>query len=310
MLFFSAYTSAECKIDDGSFHTVSIILGTITVPTDTPVGSTVFTQDYLFDSVAGHQSFSCGGRDWTGNYITTMSGSAISPNIYNTGISGLGIRISMYSEADYWAFPVTATPAPFTVPLHVTGADNASFGSAYLHVVVDVIKTGESLTAGNLDYVAPEFAYADTLKLADLQVSGVVTVSSCTVDSSTPKIVELDTVSSSKLATTGSTANSKPFDITLNCNGSSNVNVTLSGEEDVNTHGLGVLALDSSSTAKGVGIQILYQDNPVMLNQLMSVGTATTGQFKIPFTARYYKTLSTVTAGDVSAVATYTLTYL
>jgi type 1 fimbria pilin len=41
----------------------------------------------------------------------------------------------------------------------------------------------------------------------------------------------------------------------------------------------------------------------------MTLGSASAGRFTLPLTARYYQTRPRITAGQVSAVATYTLHY-
>ena len=58
-----------------------------------------------------------------------------------------------------------------------------------------------------------------------------------------------------------------------------------------------------------IGVQLLYHRQPVVLNHEMTLGSASAGRFTLPLTARYYQTRSRITAGQVSAVATYTLHY-
>ncbi|HHE8609939.1 TPA: fimbrial protein, partial [Klebsiella pneumoniae] len=52
-----------------------------------------------------------------------------------------------------------------------------------------------------------------------------------------------------------------------------------------------------------------YHRQPVVLNHEMTLDRASAGRFTLPLTARYYQTRSRITAGQVSAVATYTLHY-
>lgn len=74
--------------------------------------------------------------------------------------------------------------------------------------------------------------------------------------------------------------------------------------------GHGVLRNDATDDrAQGIGVQLLYHRQPVVLNHEMTLGSASAGRFTLPLTARYYQTRSRITAGQVSAVATYTLHY-
>jgi major type 1 subunit fimbrin (pilin) len=75
----------------------------------------------------------------------------------------------------------------------------------------------------------------------------------------------------------------------------------------------GVLALSSTSTAAGIGVQLKDGNgNPIQYNTqytLSAYNTATGGSYTIPLTAAYYQTAATVTPGSANAVLTFTLTY-
>ena len=62
--------------------------------------------------------------------------------------------------------------------------------------------------------------------------------------------------------------------------------------------------------AQNVGVQVLDGNgNPVPFDSAISAGPVTAGNFNVQLNARYYQTGATVTAGQVKATATYTLTY-
>jgi major type 1 subunit fimbrin (pilin) len=76
----------------------------------------------------------------------------------------------------------------------------------------------------------------------------------------------------------------------------------------------GVLALSSTSTATGIGLQLKDANgNPVQYNTtqytLAAYNTTTGGSYTIPLTAAYYQTAATVTPGSANAVLTFTLIY-
>jgi type 1 fimbria pilin len=139
----------------------------------------------------------------------------------------------------------------------------------------------------------------------------------------TPAVtVPLGSVAQSTFTGVGSTSQAKSFNIGLNCAGGA-ANVTASVYTtltDQNNPGnvSNTLSLTSSSTAKGVGIQVLNggtvisfgPDSAVVGNTNQWVaGQTGNGGFIIPLTARYVQTASAVTAGTANALATFTMGY-
>lgn len=73
-----------------------------------------------------------------------------------------------------------------------------------------------------------------------------------------------------------------------------------------------VLALTNqgdADVAQGVGVQLLYNGSPLILNNRLVLKSSTGGQETFPITARYYQTRTTVTTGKANASATLDLTY-
>lgn len=115
----------------------------------------------------------------------------------------------------------------------------------------------------------------------------------------------------------GQTTKLVPFNILLNCE------ALLSGSFDVKMQfddigavsglsDLGVVALNSTSTASGVGVQILNEnEQPVSLAVPFTVASypLSAALVTVPLYARYYQTATTVTPGSANAVATYTISY-
>lgn len=110
----------------------------------------------------------------------------------------------------------------------------------------------------------------------------------------------------------GSSAGEKDFNVPLNCDAGTRVNITLEGTAD-SSGVAGVLALNPSSTAtvaKGVGLQLLRSNAPVRLGTPIAVGTvASAGPYTIPLVARYYQTAPTIVGGQANSTATFTMTY-
>ncbi|EPV3840253.1 fimbrial protein [Morganella morganii] len=65
-----------------------------------------------------------------------------------------------------------------------------------------------------------------------------------------------------------------------------------------------------TGTATGVGIQLLYDSQPLTLGTDVPVGSSSAGgSFSVPLQARYYQTGNTITTGKANAVLTFTMTY-
>ncbi|HED1254856.1 TPA: fimbrial protein, partial [Citrobacter amalonaticus] len=80
---------------------------------------------------------------------------------------------------------------------------------------------------------------------------------------------------------------------------------------DINDATKGVINTTSgSNAATGVGIQLLYNNQPMRLGSDVAVGTSSTGGgFTVPLKARYYQTGDHITTGAANGVLSFTMTY-
>lgn len=114
------------------------------------------------------------------------------------------------------------------------------------------------------------------------------------------------------LTAIGNTAKPKEFNVGLTCDAGTRVNAMLTGVQNTDTSTAGVLQLTgagSAEVASGVGIQILYNNTPLALNNNIVLKTSAGGQETFPFTAQYYQTKNTVKTGSANAIATLNITY-
>lgn len=104
-------------------------------------------------------------------------------------------------------------------------------------------------------------------------------------------------------------ANTRSFNILINCSTSTQVSIQMQGETQ--NASLGLLNItQSKSSASGVGIQILYNHAPLPLSSVINVVKAnSSGLYAIPFEARYYQTAQSITPGVANANVTFSLTY-
>ncbi|HDR2369471.1 TPA: fimbrial protein, partial [Enterobacter asburiae] len=324
VVFFAKLSSAyavvggmeKCIFDIGEKGTINIQPQLPLIPNDAAVGAVLFKQDYLYDTVSYHQAVRCGDDShFSFNFVTEMTGSSsFGNNVFDTNIEGVGLRLSMYSAQSYYAFPTTPTFSPFSIPIVFDSDDyRASFGTGYLHIIVELIKTSNYIGSGTLNYRAGNYFYAqgeNNLLLSDLNISASIeTEASCKFSDSTPKSIELGDVDANLLENPGSTANIKDFSVGLNCLTPANVNLFFSGVSDPAASEGGVLKIDNSSTAKGVGIQLLHDGKPIEINGKLPLGQVNTGLSAAHLQARVYRTSETLKAGPFSAVTTISIVY-
>ncbi|MGY2798953.1 type 1 fimbria pilin [Ewingella americana] len=296
LLLVSQSTQAACSWGEpGKELTQSMTFGNVIVQRDTPVGSVVASVN-LPEYAGGEVLFRC-DTAWVYNaknvLFTTLS--SYGNTVYDTNISGLGIRITLTTRA---------------VPS--TGDFLKDQGVFIKGGTIELIKTSTgSVGAGNLTTgdAAYFFASQDPTYRAVLRLTGSNTITpvACSV-SNTVINVSLDDAVYSDFSGVGSTAKPKDFNIGLNCDAGTNVKLTLDG----NAAGpAGVLALNAGSNqAKGIGIQLVKSAAPVALGTPLDFGTATSaGDMQLPLIARYYQTEASITGGTTNTTATFTMTY-
>lgn len=157
--------------------------------------------------------------------------------------------------------------------------------------------------------------------------SGKVVTSACAISAGSANIdIDMGEVRTATLATAGSEASTaKAFAITLedceiadtsastdeNPIAATTVAVTFTGTPDTSdVNSLSVGANGSANSAQNVAIRLYdEQGNVVKLGEPASAIPLRKGANTLNFSAKYYSPKGGATAGDASAVATYTVTY-
>ncbi|BET96636.1 fimbrial protein [Xenorhabdus taiwanensis] len=132
-----------------------------------------------------------------------------------------------------------------------------------------------------------------------------ITARSCEI--TTPIVnVPMGAVSKNHFKNIGDTAGGRSFEINVQCKGSPNANITWEPGK-INTNG--VINADSTSSATGIGIQMLDdKDNPVKFGEQQALGVINSLK-TLSYKAKYYQTSNIVIAGSVNATATFTVDY-
>lgn len=335
VMFFPSI-KAHAATCTGAGGTVPIAMpSAIAVPRDTPVGTILnggswvttaaVTNWYTCNTAASEfhaMAFSPGSMQKSG--VTVASG-GVTYTAWNTTVPGVGLIVAVKSNANGcgwqgWFDLGTQTSYSMRVPAPwVTGSCNAMGIPDGGQVSVALVKTGNitpgTVTGGSLVEGA-EFLSGAMTPAGHVYYSlssTKITVLACT----TPDVVvPLGPHARTELTGLNTFTSSTSFSVSLNgCPaGMNSIQYRIDPVTTVVNSANSVVALDSSSTATGVGVQLL--DGTGVAFKLSTQTTfsgysaSTGGSYTIPFKARYYETGSSVSAGTANASMTFTMTYL
>lgn len=225
-------------------------------------------------------------------------------HVYTTNVDGIGIR---FSSGNYFENPSNTFS-------YEAQASYVEWWGGRIELVVTggVIRR---INAGNDrggDARGSDGVYRDglTTTLTD----GTINALACSI--TTPQLNFI--IGDIPASTFGSTVGTTPAgaqntqNLGLSCNAGTNITVSLSGVQNPDSANTSVMALTgqgSAGTAKGVGVQLLYNGAPLAINSPLLLKRSSGGQETLPLTARYYQTLTSVESGSANATATLNLTY-
>lgn len=308
---------AACTFSSGGSGDSEVInFGNIAVQRDAPIGSVVAStaSSSAFSGRGDFIKCTTAGVPFTARWAA-LGTTPINYNgeqLFNVGIAGLAMRVVTSPIYGSGAFPrdrPNYRGCTASVPYTWSAFCGTSWGGISLQLVKIANVTGSGALAmpGTINASIMNFEQVYTYRVGT--ASSVSTVA-CSI-TNTSINVPMGSVSKRVFSGVGSTSNEQSFNIPLNCDASTKVNVTLDGIRDVSGVA-GVLALDSSSSsvASGVGVQLLHNNAPATLGTPIAVGTvASSGAYSVPLTARYYQTAATIIEGQANSTATFTMTY-
>ena len=300
---------AKCTIEPGFPTAVfTLNMGTITIPPDQAIGP--IGDPTTFPRVS--TAVKAGSCNIKGNANYRMVPAEVPgfTKVYETGVKGVGIKLT-FNPGD--------GPIDLTNTITYNGNLNIFLlpSSSY---TVQLYKTGPVTGSGPFTPGAIMNATFDTdtkpFTTVFIPGNGITVVTpSCTVDAGSKNIVvQLGKVRTSSFSGVGSTAGSRPFDIKLNCSAGTSANNTVFLRMDATpdpSGQQGVLQVaQGAGAATGVGIQVLDGNSTgVRFGEDALVGPSKDGSYVVPFTARYFQTAPTVTAGPANGMATFSLNY-
>lgn len=211
---------------------------------------------------------------------------------------------------------------------YTSGGTIGSYATISLNIPFEIVRTSSSMAASSLlpNYLnvfnVGSYVTGSDLKFYFTNIKQAITVKdeTCKVVSDTSQTVPLGSYTASRNSGLGSgvgqTSAMTPFTINLNCeallSGNFNVMMQFDGTAAGDYSEAGVLALNTSSTASGVGVQLLNESQqPVSLASPFRVASwpLATAFISVPLYARYYQIADTVTPGSANAVVQYTISY-
>ncbi|WP_337013612.1 fimbrial protein [Pantoea sp. AS142] len=219
-----------------------------------------------------------------------------------------GIKISTYALTSGGTVG-TYTDVSLSVPYQIVRTSNSMSPSTSLKSYVNPFDVG-SLVSGR----------DETFNFTNIKTGITVKDQTCSVagDANLPvPLGSYTTNTSSGLgAGIGQTSATTAFNIQLNCeallSGKFDVMMQLDGDASSGLSDVGVVALNTTSTARGVGVQILNENQqPIALATPFNIATypLSSALITVPLYARYYQTAAKIDPGTANAVATYTLSY-
>ncbi|WP_254200536.1 MULTISPECIES: fimbrial protein [unclassified Lysobacter] len=259
--------------------------------------------------------------------------------VYKTNVDGIGMVMKAYGaygsgNSTTWFPGVTGVPQAWRRFTAWTGGGvtNLPDQTASGAIAFAFVRTGP-ISGGTVNYGgAPvaEFAAAVTTGAVNNGANGgpqsaivpITLINGPTFVSAscvTPDVlVDLGRHSKSSFTGTDYTTPSVDFNIKLNScpAGMNSVRYRIDPATTVQLPAQSVVALDGTSTATGVGVQLLNGAGGV---HPLGVGTdqvfapynkTTGGDYTIPLKANYYQTSPTVTPGQANTTMTFTMTYL
>jgi len=300
-----AVAHASCNFTKGTTQsTVAFTLpGTLILPDNLPPGSQTVLWTSAPTTPNTTAEIHCNGTTNSGIQNLIGMQPAGDSTLFPTGVSNLYFQI-LYPDSPMLAYP--SYPVAWSDQLF-----NQPF--ALQLVATGTITGGATLNTGQLAQWIVDMGGANQPVTA-FQINNTVTITppACSIITD-PTVVTLPTVYASAFTGTDSTTGLTPFNVQLNCPSTAagaSLAVTLATSSPV-AGATGVIANTAGGGyAQNVGVQVLDSSgNPIPFGTAISAGTVTAGTFNVPLNARYYQTGASVTAGQVNATATYTITY-
>ncbi|WP_271408490.1 fimbrial protein [Pseudomonas sp. Q1-7] len=246
--------------------------------------------------------------------------SRTSDSIYlDTTVSGIGLHWTLETPNESGAFVMSGSSLNSTTPRPTVSFPYLGGQKTYwIRQVFKLVKTrniGQDRIISFPDFkvsVEPDSFVGGLYRkpLFSYSFSPVqIETAACNLTKSSIN-VPMDRVQASQFHAPGSTSRQVPFSLSLECDQGASMKLNLDATHQV-AGWEGTISLTSSSTAAGVGIQILdaADNTPIPLGKPRDMGVTHSGVNAIGLAARYIQTGNRVSPGTANGALTFSLSY-
>lgn len=290
--------AANCYFTQGSVFTANYASAPValTVPRDAPAGTVVYEETIT----APGQGFSCPGSSPFIFSLNPTLGSVTTGDTFPLGKTGLSLKVK------------NTMNGYLTANRFLSG----SFMDPSRAYTIEIIKSGElslknEVSAGSLGV----HRYGD-LDLVRINLLNPIILNAASCETPDVSVQMGDDYYLHEFSNIGDASQPVRFNIGLNqCQtGIQKVTYSLKATTQVIDQQQGIVALNSSSTAKGIGLKLMDDTGqPIVLgttypfNGFSAAGTS----FNIPLSAAYYRLAdSELKAGTANTSVTFIMSYL
>ncbi|WP_181366955.1 fimbrial protein [Enterobacter sp. CGMCC 5087] len=314
LLSFNSFALVRCHFVGGNTEgSETVSFGDIIIQRDAPVG-TVLRSINLWQRYLSHGNVADCPR--TGGYLPLIDVGAEftrvtfnGEELFQTGIPGIAIRVRA----------INTNRMPRTSGTWCTASDTtdrwcARYSWGYESNSIELVKIGktESGSIKSGEVLIRGFTNGEGRVFTTNLTASKITTVACSVINTNIQ-VNMNPANATDFRKNSGVAGKTDFKIDLDCDASTNVNVTIDpGSAGAENSANGILKLDNTGgqTASGVGLQILSEGVPVQFGRPKRIGTTgTDGAYSVPLQAQYVQTGGDITAGAANASATFTMTY-
>ncbi|WP_225610210.1 fimbrial protein [Pseudomonas sp. PDM19] len=251
------------------------------------------------------------GASLGANTGTTYSDGSVTYSVFKTNIPGIGFIVGGAGSWGSNSYDYRNIPRSIDFPIQNT-TQRASAGGK-----VALVKYGPLTNGGGVIPAATILRAAIDPAGGQTQVQWQTTATTIVVGAcETPNVsVPLGKHLRAEFSGIGSYTRSTNFNISVNnCPaGMSSIQYKLDPTTTVVNSSQSVVAVDSTSTATGVGIQLLDSSGAVFplssYKTFANYNAATGGSYSIPLQARYYQTGASIDVGTANTAMTLTMRY-
>lgn len=298
---------AECTWQNGaSTNSYTFSIPPITVPRNAAIGTLLYAAPrQQARPYSGNYAYCPSGGNWHYN----VTGAPPASNLietYATNVPGIGVRF-LKSDGPNGIPNYFSATAYGTYDGYWTNALN---GGEYYGL--EIVVTGP-VDAGRIRPTATGVFTLGELTISNLYMTSTqVTVQTCQINA--PRNIDLPRVHTNALPSTGSTAGETPFTITLaNCPARLHaIQYQIDAPGGTINRAAGIFSAGRDSTVRGVGLVLTDSSGaPFSLGNMHTLSrynASTGGTYPLDFNLAYYRT-SSLSAGDLKAQITYTMSY-